>query len=292
MAFSRCAASRRSAARLRRRVMGTRFPASLLSAPPACSAGLAAGFRTAAVSCCLLSVSCFSLPASCPLSSVPGLMSTVFRALSSVPARKSRTSFLVSLSPLAGISSASRPCSLNRFLTAGLSLGFRSAGGDCCRSSAVSESVAAVSAALWGSSSGSCAGSGSIGAASVSGSGAAATACPSVSIWAINSSLTTSSPLFFRIFTSMPSSGATTSRVTLSVSTSIRASPNFTGSPGCLCQSINVASATDSASTGTLTSTSTVLSGNWNQIEWNRYHCLPDPARLLFMRGHFQFFRL
>ncbi len=84
---------------------------------------------------------------------------------------------------------------------------------------------------------------------------AVALALPSVSMTAITSPLVTLSPSFFTIFTSTPSAGAGSSSTTLSVSTSIRFSSRFTGSPAFLRQATSVASETDSDSWGTFTST-------------------------------------
>jgi hypothetical protein len=84
---------------------------------------------------------------------------------------------------------------------------------------------------------------------------AAAVAFASVSITAITSRLCTVAPLGATISTSTPAAGAGSSSTTLSVSTSIRFSSRPTASPGCLCQLTSVASATDSGSWGTLTST-------------------------------------
>src|SRR5262249_50546227 len=78
---------------------------------------------------------------------------------------------------------------------------------------------------------------------------------PSVSIFAITSSATTISPSFLMTCASTPADGAGTSSTTLSVSISIRISSWATASPGFFFQLSMVASATDSDSCGTLTST-------------------------------------
>ncbi|MCY1232469.1 hypothetical protein D9M72_449610 [compost metagenome] len=85
--------------------------------------------------------------------------------------------------------------------------------------------------------------------------GAAAPAVASVSILAMISSATTVSPSFLTIIDRTPADGAGTSSTTLSVSISIRISSCATASPGFFFQLSMVASATDSESCGTLTST-------------------------------------
>ena len=190
----------------------------------------------------------------------------------------------LSPSPALGISAASTPCSANKFLTAGLSLassavaagsiwpwgagvsgaGSASAWGPCSSESA---SIVRTASSVAGSAS----------SAAGSASSAAKPVPASVSSWAITSSLSTSSPLFFRMLTNTPLSGATISKVTLSVSRSIRPSPNFTSSPTCLRQCNKEASATDSANIGTLTSTNMAFSRwmEWSGKPWG----LPEPGR-------------
>src|SRR5215470_3059805 len=73
---------------------------------------------------------------------------------------------------------------------------------------------------------------------------------------AITSPAFTVPPSPFTIFDSTPSAGAGSSSTTLSVSMSIRFSSRLTASPSFLRQASRVASATDSDSCGTLTSTS------------------------------------
>src|SRR3989344_2796095 len=63
------------------------------------------------------------------------------------------------------------------------------------------------------------------------------------------------------ISVSTPSTGAGTSKTTLSVSTSASSSPRTTGSPGCLCQVRIVPSVTDSGKTGTVMSVLMALLG-------------------------------
>ena len=75
-----------------------------------------------------------------------------------------------------------------------------------------------------------------------------AEAFPSVSIFAITSPATTVPLSPLRMLTSTPSTGAGSSRTTLSVSMSIRFSSRFTASPCFLCQASSVASETDSES--------------------------------------------
>src|SRR5215470_13278552 len=89
------------------------------------------------------------------------------------------------------------------------------------------------------------------------GGGGAAAAVPfaSVSIVPITSPETTVPPSPLATFTRTPSAGAGSSRTTLSVSMSIRFSSRLTASPSRLCHASSVASATDSDSCGTFTST-------------------------------------
>jgi hypothetical protein len=108
--------------------------------------------------------------------------------------------------------------------------------------------AAAAAAARSSGSAGS--GCGSTGAA------ADAPALPSVSMRAITWSLTTVAPSgCTTIRASTPAAGAGTSSTTLSVSISIRISSIATASPGFFFHCSRVASATDSDSCGTLTST-------------------------------------
>ncbi len=85
--------------------------------------------------------------------------------------------------------------------------------------------------------------------------GAAAAAFASVSSTAMMSFDVTVVPSPFSTSTSTPSAGAGSSSTTLSVSMSMRFSSRLTASPAFLCQLTSVASATDSGSWGTLTST-------------------------------------
>jgi hypothetical protein len=78
---------------------------------------------------------------------------------------------------------------------------------------------------------------------------------PSVSIVASTWSEPTVAPSPWMISDSTPDEGAGTSSTTLSVSTSINISSAVTISPTFFFQVINVASSTDSDSSGTLTST-------------------------------------
>ena len=80
-------------------------------------------------------------------------------------------------------------------------------------------------------------------------------ALPSVSILAITSSARQLSPSFLTSCAITPEAGAGTSSTTLSVSISTRISSISTASPGRFFHSRRVASATDSESCGTLTST-------------------------------------
>ena len=100
--------------------------------------------------------------------------------------------------------------------------------------------------------------SAAFGAATVAAGAAAATpsaALPSVSMVAMISLLTTVPPSPLTILVRTPDSGAGSSSTTLSVSMSIRFSSRLTNSPCFLCQDNKVASATDSDSAGTFTST-------------------------------------
>src|SRR5882762_6269494 len=92
-------------------------------------------------------------------------------------------------------------------------------------------------------------------AAPAAGAGAATLALPSVSMVAMVSPDTTVLPSGLTICASTPAEGAGTSSTTLSVSISISTSSRATGSPGFFFHCSNVASATDSDSCGTLTST-------------------------------------
>ena len=87
------------------------------------------------------------------------------------------------------------------------------------------------------------------------GAGLGAVALPSVSIRAISSPATTVLPSPRTISAITPAAGAGTSSTTLSVSTSIRISSIATASPGFFFHCSRVASATDSDSCGTFTST-------------------------------------
>ena len=87
------------------------------------------------------------------------------------------------------------------------------------------------------------------------GAGLATAPLPSVSIRAISSPATTVLPSPRTISASTPAAGAGTSSTTLSVSTSIRISSIATASPGFFFHCSRVASATDSDSCGTFTST-------------------------------------
>ena len=138
--------------------------------------------------------------------------------------------------PVPAIAGTSRPCSSTRRRTAGLR-----------RSPPAAAADRAVGAA------------GSSGGSGTSPSGPAGAPAPG-SIRASTSWLSTVSPVCFRISASTPDSGAGTSSTTLSVSSSMRISSLSTVSPGCLRHSSSVASGTDSASTGTFTSTVTALS--------------------------------
>ena len=71
---------------------------------------------------------------------------------------------------------------------------------------------------------------------------------------------TTVLPSPFTTFARTPSAGAGSSSTTLSVSMSTRFSSRLTASPSFLCHESSVASATDSDSCGTFTSTSIVRS--------------------------------
>ena len=204
---------------------------------------------------------------------------------------------MVSLSPALGIAAGSTPCSANKFLTAGLSLASGATLGGSVWRAGVPGVAGSGAASVWGPCSSesasiartvsSAAGSGadadssgsrdSSASASGSPSSAARPASASVSRWAITSLLSTSSPLLFRMLTRTPLSGATISKVTLSVSRSIKPSPNFTSSPTCLRQCNKEASATDSASTGTLTSTNMAFS-RWMRRTGKPWG-LPEPGR-------------
>ena len=84
-------------------------------------------------------------------------------------------------------------------------------------------------------------------------------AAASVSSMASTCSAVTVAPLGWRISASTPAAGAGTSSTTLSVSISTRISPACTASPGCFFQGSSLASATDSESCGTLTSTMAII---------------------------------
>src|SRR6185369_2988685 len=90
---------------------------------------------------------------------------------------------------------------------------------------------------------------------------AAVAGLPSVSMVAIVSLATTVPPSPFMILTSTPESGAGVSSTTLSVSMSTRFSSRLTKSPTLRCHDTSVASATDSESCGTFTSTSMLAPG-------------------------------
>jgi hypothetical protein len=85
-------------------------------------------------------------------------------------------------------------------------------------------------------------------------------ALPSVSMRAMSWSLTTVPPSPTHASASTPADGAGTSSTTLSVSISIRISSIATASPGFFFHCSSVASATDSDSCGTLTSTIAMIS--------------------------------
>ena len=99
---------------------------------------------------------------------------------------------------------------------------------------------------------------GAVGAAADA-AGAAAPALPSVSMRAINCSAVTVAPSAWTISSNTPAAGAGTSSTTLSVSISIRISSMATASPAFFFHCSMVASATDSDSWGTLTSTIAIL---------------------------------
>ena len=88
-------------------------------------------------------------------------------------------------------------------------------------------------------------------------------AWPSVSTLAMSWSLTTVPPSGTTIWASTPAAGAGTSSTTLSVSISIRISSMATASPGFFFHVSRVASATDSESWGTLTSTMAMMGGEF-----------------------------
>ena len=92
-------------------------------------------------------------------------------------------------------------------------------------------------------------------AAGAAAAGAAAVPTPAESMRAISCSATTVPPSATSISVSMPADGAGTSSTTLSVSISIRISSAATMSPAFFFHCSMVASATDSESWGTLTST-------------------------------------
>ena len=88
-------------------------------------------------------------------------------------------------------------------------------------------------------------------------------ALPSVSIFAITSSARQLSPSFLTICAITPEAGAGTSSTTLSVSISTRISSITTASPGFFFHCSRVASATDSDSCGTFTSTIAMTFLSW-----------------------------
>ncbi len=100
---------------------------------------------------------------------------------------------------------------------------------------------------------------GKAGAAPAAAAAAPAPALPSVSIFAITWSEVTVPPSPTTCSAITPALGAGTSSTTLSVSISIRISSWATASPGFFFQDSRVASATDSDSCGTLTSTIAIL---------------------------------
>ena len=100
-----------------------------------------------------------------------------------------------------------------------------------------------------------CAAVAAAGATAVAAGAPAAAGLASVSMVAMISLATTVLPSPLTILTSTPESGAGVSSTTLSVSMSTRFSSRLTNSPTFLCHDTSVASATDSESCGTLTST-------------------------------------
>ena len=100
------------------------------------------------------------------------------------------------------------------------------------------------------------AGAATAGAAAAAGAAAPTSGLASVSMVAMISLLVTRPPSALTIFTSTPACGAGVSSTTLSVSISTRFSSRLTYSPVFLCHDTSVASATDSESWGTFTSTS------------------------------------
>jgi hypothetical protein len=98
----------------------------------------------------------------------------------------------------------------------------------------------------------------------------AAEALPSLSIFAITCSAITVPPSATTISDSTPALGAGTSSTTLSVSISIRISSRATDSPAFFFHCNRVASATDSDSWGTLTSTIAILFPGYAFSVWRR----------------------
>ena len=139
--------------------------------------------------------------------------------------------------PVPEIADESRPCSSTSRRTAGLRRSGPVAGDGAAAAGTAVRAAAGLGAGL-----------------------AAAPALAPGSIRASTSWLRTVSPVCFSTSASTPASGAGTSSTTLSVSSSIRISSFSTLSPGCLRHSSSVASGTDSASTGTFTSTVTAAS--------------------------------
>ena len=228
-----CASTRRSAMRRRSRDIGSRrslrFPAT--GAPGSESVRAGAGIGGAGAGAGAAS------PAATRV--VPGAgadsAGAVVVSTGAEASRWASTSALVirpSL-PVPAIAEASRPCSATRRRTAGLRRSGPAAAAGCAEGAAIS---------------------------GTSSSGLAGAPAAPGSIRASTSWLSTVSPVRFRISASTPASGAGTSSTTLSVSSSMRISSLSTASPGCLRHSSSVASGTDSASTGTFTSTVTALS--------------------------------
>ena len=208
--------------RRRSRVIGTRrSPVSLCSwASSACATGSAAGGALGA-------------------------------ALSSAGLRYVSTSDLVRRPsfPLAGTACGSIACSATSLRTAGLSLVI----------SFLLVGLLLLALLLWGlGAAGSWLGAVGSGVAAGGGGWSATALRTLVSMTARVSWLTAVWPSCLRSSLRTPSAGALTSSVTLSVSRSQSGSPRVTRSPTRLRHGSSVASAIDSASWGTLTSTSTV----------------------------------
>ena len=231
MAAFCCAETRRSAMRLRRRVIGTRRS----SRSPGSGAGIGAALGASLLA---------SPPEDCLRSS---RLARAF-STSSLVMRPSR--------PLPLTSDAERLCSLIILRAAGPA--WASLSPPCSSFSGVPLSSAAGASFSSPLSSSPLSFAASLSSSLPSPLSAPPAPLPASS-WPSTSWLSTVSPSSLMIFATTPSLGATTSSTTLSVSMSTSSSSRLTASPSFLCQVATVPSATDSGNCGALMSVAMLI---------------------------------